>query len=84
MIKSRFGTIRNFDAEFDPPITNEALHEVDAKICLVEVDGERFIEIKTLGSVDAMYDPEELQVLRFSKSAIDLIVGHWKFYHKDA
>ena len=80
MIKSGMGTIRSF--EFEEPITQDDLPEVDAKIAYIELNGEGFIEIKTLGAVDDTYHPDELQVLRLSESAIDLITKHWEFYHK--
>ena len=80
MINSGMGTIRKF--EYEPPITTDLLSdelpEIDAKICNVVVNGESFIEIKTLGPVDEMYHPDDLQVLRLSKEAIDLIVEHWR------
>ena len=56
MIKSGMGTIRSF--EFEEPITQDDLPEVDAKIAYIELNGEGFIEIKTLGAVDDTYHPE--------------------------
>jgi hypothetical protein len=82
MMKTRMGTIRSF--EYEAPHSFDALPEVTGKLCFMVVDDEEFVEIKTLGPVDQAYDPDDLQIVRLSKQAVEEIVAHWKSFSSSA
>ena len=76
------GTIRETD--WESPYYVDDLPEVTAKICFVRIGEEDFIELKTLGPSDEMYDPDILQVLRLSKRTIETMASLMKTFSKDA
>ena len=61
-------TIRNFEYEsFD---NTEPSQEIDANVSTVMIGEELLIEIRTMGPVGGEFNPNDMQVLRFSKNAL--------------
>ena len=79
---TRIGVVREVD--YEQPIDADELPELTAKICFVKIGDEEFVELKTLGPVDEPYHPDDLQVMRLSKSVIDKIVIQFRMFAKNA
>ena len=82
MHSGKFGTVVSFD--FETSISSDALPEVTGKLCFVEIDGEEFLEIKTLGPVDEAYNEDDLQVIRLSKRAFEELKFQWESFSANA
>jgi hypothetical protein len=71
-------TVRTFDVKH---LDLSRRHtDVDATIGLIEVDGEKFVQIDTYGSKDRAIPGKLSQSLRLSKSAFDELVALGKSF----
>jgi hypothetical protein len=62
-------TVRGFEPK---ELDHQSKHsEVEATICTVEVDGEKFIQIDTYGSVNRAIPGKVSQSLRLSRDAFE-------------
>ena len=70
-------TIRNL--EYEAPYDFEPSEEWDANFSMIEVDGELFLEVRTMGPKNENPSPEHVNTVRLSKQAIDLLIAQSNF-----